>query len=95
MVRNLRKNDDSFSPKDYSKDIKNKVELLKKELSVNHSEQLLIKERMQTVQTYLKSLPSSDPQYGLFHAQIRMDQIELDELIQVEERLKKELDDSI
>ncbi len=87
MVKNLRKTPEDFSPQSFVSDIQNKKDLLQKELDVNLQIQTVLKKRIETVKNFLKSLPAKDPQYGIVHAQIRMDQIELDELQKQEENL--------
>jgi len=54
--------------------------LLQKELTVNHSEQILLKKRMQLMQEFMNDLPSYDPQYSMIAVAIEADKIELDEL---------------
>ena len=54
--------------------------LLQKELQVNHTEQLLLKKRMQLMQEFMNDLPSYDPQYSMIAVAIEADKIELDEL---------------
>lgn len=80
MVRNLKRHPEDFSERNYAKNIPSKLDLLQKELDVNRQEQTLLRERIQTVKDYLETLPKIDPEFGLIQAQIRMDQIELDEL---------------
>lgn len=87
MVRNLRRMPDEFSERNYLKDITSKIDLLHKELDVNREEQALINQRIQTVKEFILELPATDPQYGIVHAQLRMDQVELDELKYQEEVL--------
>ncbi|MBM3184321.1 MAG: hypothetical protein FJZ64_03340 [Chlamydiae bacterium] len=65
----------SFLEETYSSD-----ELIKKELEVNKSEQLLLNQRLQMMGSFLNELPASDPQYSMLLAQIQMDKIELSEL---------------
>lgn len=55
-------------------------ELMQKELSVNQAEQILLKQRVELMKSFINDLPSSDPQYSMMLAQVQMDQIELDEL---------------
>jgi len=55
-------------------------ELLQKELNVNQEEQVLIKQRLEMMKEVINAVPSSDPHYAGFAIQMRMDQIELDEL---------------
>jgi len=59
---------------------KNALSLLQKELIVNHSEQLMLKKRMQLMQEFMNDLPSHDPQYSMIAVAIQADKIELDEL---------------
>lgn len=80
MVRNLARQPEEFSERNYVKDITSKIELLHKELDVNREEQNLINQRIDTVKEFILELPATDPQYGIVHAQLRMDQVELDEL---------------
>ncbi|HEV7737055.1 MAG TPA: hypothetical protein VGO47_06760 [Chlamydiales bacterium] len=54
--------------------------LLQKELTVNHTEQILLKKRMQLMQEFMNDLPSYDPQYSMIAVAIEADKIELDEL---------------
>lgn len=92
MVKNLIRQPDDFSERHYIRDIHSKKELLQKELDVNHAEQVLLEQRINTVKEYIHTLPAKDPQYGIIHAQIRMDQVELDELINQEENLLRQLE---
>jgi hypothetical protein len=92
MVRNLKRIPDDFSERNYSHNIPSKKELLQRELDVNRAEQALLRQRIQTVKDYLGELPTTDPQYGIIHAQIRMDQIELDELKFQEENLLQQIE---
>lgn len=54
--------------------------LLQKELIVNHSEQILLQKRIDTMREFICDLSASDPQYNMISLAIQMDQIELDEL---------------
>ena len=54
--------------------------LLQKELTVNHTEQVLLKKRMQLMQEFMNELPSYDPQYSMIAVAIEADKVELDEL---------------
>ncbi len=56
------------------------AELIRKELEVNGVEQVLLDKRVQMMRSFLNDLPSTDPQYSILAAQIKMDQVELDEL---------------
>ncbi len=67
------------------------IDILKQELDVNAQEQVLIKQRISTIEDYLKSVENSDPQYALMLSQIEMDKIFLDELIQKQEDLVSKL----
>lgn len=55
-------------------------ELLQKEMDVNLAEQVLLKQRIELMKNVVNSVPSYDPDYAKFAVQMRMDQIELDEL---------------
>ncbi len=68
------------------------MELLRKEIEVNHREQEVIRSRMATISNYLQTLPKNDPQYGLIQSQIGMDQVELDELKNQEEKLQEQIE---
>lgn len=54
--------------------------LLQKELDVNLAEQNLLKQRILLMNDFVNDLPSSDPQYSMLRIQVKMDQVELDEL---------------
>jgi hypothetical protein len=54
--------------------------LLRKELTVNHAEQVLLQKRVQLMREFINDLPSTDPQYSMIAGAIEMDRIELDEL---------------
>jgi hypothetical protein len=56
------------------------LSLLQKELIVNHSEQMMLKKRMQLMREFMNDLPSYDPQYSMIAIAIQADQVELDEL---------------
>ena len=90
-----RDNDPDFSnPEIQRVFIQNTVsakELLQKELSINQGEQILLNERIRLMSSSMNAVPSSDPHYSLFAVQIKMDQIELDELRVREAQLSNEL----
>src|SRR5690348_7851699 len=54
--------------------------LMQKELDVNQAEQILLNKRILLMKDFINDLPSSDPQYSMMLAQVKMDQIEIDEL---------------
>ncbi len=58
----------------------NSKELMQKELDVNQAEQLLLKKRIDLMNSLVNDLPSWDPQYAMLLRQVQMDQIEIDEL---------------
>lgn len=60
-----------------TQDVKN---LMQKELDVNQAEQVLLKQRILLMKTFVNDIPSSDPQYSMLLLQVQMDQIEMDEL---------------
>jgi hypothetical protein len=64
----------------FVRDAHNAGDLLRKELEINDTEQVLLNERIRTMKVLLNELPSSDAQYNALTAQIEMDRIELDEL---------------
>ena len=55
-------------------------ELMQKELDVNQAEQVLLKQRVELMKSFVNDLPSSDPQYSMLLIQVQMDQVEMDEL---------------
>ena len=55
-------------------------ELLKKEIEVNQTQQLLLQKRIDMSTSFADDLPASDPQYSMCLRTIQMDRIELDEL---------------
>src|SRR5687768_749014 len=60
--------------------IQDSHDLIQAELSVNQSEQILLLKRIEMTKEFVNHLPASDPQYSLLLIQIKMDQVELDEL---------------
>jgi len=56
------------------------AELIRKEIEVNEVEQVLLAKRIEMMQFFVNDLPSTDPQYSMLLAQVKMDRIELDEL---------------
>lgn len=64
----------------FTEDAKSSKSLLQKELDVNQAEQILLRQRIELMKSFLNDIPSSDPHYSMFAAQMRMDQIEIDEL---------------
>ena len=66
--------------KAYVQETQNTKELTQKELDVNQAEQVLLKQRIELMKSYVSDLPSSDPQYSMLLIQIEMDQVEMDEL---------------
>ncbi len=54
--------------------------LMQKELDVNQAERVLLEKRIRLMQSFINDLPSSDPQYSMLAAQVKMDKLELDEL---------------
>ena len=56
------------------------LSLLHKEMDVNLVEQNLLKQRIALMSEFINDLPSSDPQYSMLCIQVKMDQVELDEL---------------
>ncbi|MBI3508401.1 MAG: hypothetical protein HY069_02025 [Chlamydiia bacterium] len=70
---------------------KSSKELMQKELDVNQSEQILLKQRIQMMEEFVNDLPSTDPQYSILSVQIKMDQVELDELKIQEQSLHQKL----
>lgn len=56
------------------------AELIRKELEVNQMEQSLLVKRLEMMESFVKDLPSYDPQYSMLLVQIQMDRLELDEL---------------
>lgn len=94
----------AFPPKDSSPDFsnpevrnafvkntENSKDLIQKELSVNQAEQVLLNQRIQLMKSFINDLPSSDPQYSMMLAQVKMDQIEIDELKIREDFLRNQL----
>jgi hypothetical protein len=60
--------------------IQDAASLLRKELTVNHAEQVLLQKRVRLMREFINDLPSTDPQYSMIAGAIEMDRIELDEL---------------
>ena len=54
--------------------------LMQKELSVNQAEQVLLKQRIELMSSFVNDIPSHDPQYSMLRLQVQMDRLELDEL---------------
>jgi hypothetical protein len=75
----------------YVHDTHNRIDLLHKEIDINHAEQELILERIQLMTSFVNDLPSSDPQYSMLRAQIQMDQVELDEMKRREQTISEQL----
>jgi hypothetical protein len=67
--------------------------LMQKELDVNREEQVLLKQRISLMKTFVNDIPSSDPQYSMLLLQVQMDQIEMDELKNREILLIQQLSD--
>lgn len=76
----------------FVQDTENRKDLLQKELAVNLAEQNLLSKRIELMKSFLNDLPSSDPHYSMMAVQIKMDQIEMDELKAREALLQKQLD---
>ncbi len=66
--------------KQFIQDIQDGKSLMQKELNLNQGEQNLLQQRISMMEGFVNELPASDPQYSLLLAQIKMDQIEMDEL---------------
>lgn len=66
--------------KAFVEDIRTTKELLLKELDLNRAEQVLLKQRIEIMKSFINDLPASDPQYGMMLIQTQMDQVEMDEL---------------
>lgn len=62
--------------------------LLKQELDVNLQQQVIVNQRINLIKETFKQIPSSDPEYAILLAQMEMDQVELDELINKQEELE-------
>ncbi len=81
---NNKENSPNFSnpaiQKAYVQGAQNGKELTQKELDVNRAEQVLLKQRIELMKSYVNDLPSTDPQYSMLLIQIEMDQVEMDEL---------------
>ncbi|MBS0625195.1 MAG: hypothetical protein JSS32_04020 [Verrucomicrobia bacterium] len=69
--------------------------LLQKELDVNQMEQQLLKQRIQMMNEFINSLPSIDPHYSMLCIQVKMDQVELDELKFREASLIRQLEETL
>ena len=69
-------------------------ELMQKELSVNQAEQVLLRQRIELMSSFVNDIPSSDPQYSMLLTQVQMDQIELDELRTRETILSQSLNEN-
>lgn len=65
---------------EFVQNTQNRKELLEKERDVNLVEQNLLRQRISLMKDFINDLPSSDPQYSMLCIQVKMDQIELDEL---------------
>lgn len=64
----------------FIQDAQDSKTLMQKELEVNQAEQNLLSKRLLMMKEFLNELPSSDPQYSMLALQIKMDQVELDEI---------------
>ncbi len=83
------------NPKDpnaFSPNIKRSKELIQKELDINRAEQNLLTKRIALMQSLCNDLPDYDPHYSMMRTQIKMDQIELDELKVREAAMISQLD---
>jgi hypothetical protein len=88
----LSKTQDQLS---YVHEAHNGVALLHKEMDVNRAEQVLLRDRINTIKSFINELPASDPEYSQLLTQVQMDQIELDELKRREEAIAEKLKSSI
>lgn len=64
----------------FIQDAKDGKSLSQKELEVTLAEQNLLSKRILMMKDFLNEIPSSDPQYSMLVLQIKMDQVEFDEL---------------
>ncbi len=80
--------------KEYVQNIANAKSLLQKELDINQAEQKLLRQRIAIMSEFVQDLPSSDPQYSMIYIQLKMDQIEIDELSDRETTLIERLEKS-
>jgi hypothetical protein len=67
------------------------IELLQQELDVNLQQKVLVNQRISLIKASLKDIPNTDPDYSIFFTQLEMDQIELDELQNREEEIKRQI----
>ncbi len=77
--------------KSFVEDTQDSKSLMQKELSVNQAEQILLQKRVELMKSFINDLPSTDPQYSMLVSQVKMDQVELDELKTREILLKQSL----
>lgn len=80
MVKNLPPNEEPFSPEEYSGDIKNPKELLRREFDAAKEEELLLFKRISALEEKEELIGREDPEYALLQTKLEMTQIELDEL---------------
>lgn len=80
--------------KAYIEEARSGAELIRKEMIVNQTEQVLLAKRIQMLREFLNDLPASDPQYNMCILTAEMDEIELNELKLREMILEQRLDES-
>jgi hypothetical protein len=66
-------------------------QIVQQELNVNQAEQNLLLKRIDLMNSLINEIPSSDPHYTMMVTQVKMDQIELEELKVRAELLKNKL----
>ncbi len=80
MVKNLPPNEEPFSSEEYTNNLHNKRELLRKEFDTAKAEELLLLKQIAALEEKEAIIGSEDPEYSLVQTQLEMHQIELDEL---------------
>jgi hypothetical protein len=66
--------------KAYIQDARTSKSLLQKELDLNREERNLLQKRILMMSDFINELSANDPQYSMLLTQVKMDQIEIDEL---------------
>jgi len=68
-----------------------KLSLLKQELDVNLQQQVIVNNKINLIKNTFKEIPDTDPEYAILFTQFEMDKIELDELKNREQEIKKQI----
>ncbi len=87
MVRNPKRDHDSFSEEEYIHPKEGK-EYLSRRLDLVIAEQRLVKEKIETQKKALSLREANDPERSLIEAQMEMNLVDLDECIRQEKALK-------